>query len=511
MENKPFGLTVFATSLAFVLVQLDVSIINVALATIGARLHTGVTGLQWVVDGYAVAFASLLLSAGGLSDRIGPRPMFMLGLGGFTAASVLCGIAPGPDALIAARVLQGAAAAALVPSSLALLNLGCAEDAALRAWGIGIWTAAGSVGLAAGPVLGGAMIGWLGWRGIFLVNLPIGLFGLWLTQRFVAATPGADTRIDWTGQALAVVALVCATGSVIEAGRLGWASLPIRGGMIMATLLMVGFVVVERRHPQPLLPLGLFGSRAFSGAMAVGFLLNLTLYGSLFVLGLYFQQTRHWSALVSGIAFLPLPLVLGLANLMAGRAAAWLGAPAAMTAGLLVAACGSVLMAAIGPATPYPEIAIGLVLMPAGIGVTVPLMTAALLGSVSGARAGVASGALNAVRQAGGAIGVALFGGLAPHGAFLLGAALLAAAAVIAAGLIGSAKPGQDPAGKTPGAQPVRDRGNANRHAALSPSARSTWRNWQKSRKPRIAGDAGEGRRCAVFRRVLSTKVVDSQ
>ena len=455
MENKSFGMTVLATSLAFVLVQLDVSIVNVALATIGLRLHTGVTGLQWVVDGYAVAFAALLLSAGGLADRIGARVMFMAGLGGFTAASLLCGLAPGAGGLIAARALQGAAAAALVPSSLALLNLSCGDDAARRTWGIGIWTAAGSIGLAAGPVLGGAMVQLLGWRGIFLVNLPIGLAGIWLTRRFVATAPGVETRIDWAGQALAVLTLLVTTGSVIEAHRFGWSSWPIGGGMLLAILLLAGFVAAQRRHAQPLLPLGLFAQRSFSGAIAVGFLLNLALYGSLFVLTLYFQQTRHWSAWISGLAFLPLPVVLGLANLLGRRAASWLGTPAAMTAGLLVAACGMAWLRGIAAATPYPVILVGLVLIPAGIGVSVPLMTAALLGSVPKLRAGIASGALNAVRQAGGAIGVALFGGLPTHDALLVGSALLVAASMAAAGLIRTAKPAQHPAGGTTSAQPI--------------------------------------------------------
>ncbi|WP_428538815.1 MFS transporter [Rhodopila sp.] len=460
MENKSFGITVLATSLAFVLVQLDVSIVNVALATIGVRLRTGVAGLQWVVDGYAVAFAALLLSAGGLADRIGSRVMFMAGLGGFTAASVLCGLAPSAGGLIVARVLQGAAAAALVPSSLALLSQSCGDDAARRTWGVGMWTAAGSIGLAAGPVLGGAMVQLLGWRGIFLVNLPIGLAGLWLTWRFVAATPGAETRIvgtrtDWAGQVLAVLTLLVMTGSVIEAHRLGWASWPIAGGMLLAFLLLAAFVAAERRHAEPLLPLGCFAQRSFSGAIAVGFLLNMALYGSLFVLALYFQQTRHWSAWISGIAFLPLPVVLGLANLLGRRAASWLGTPMAMTAGLLLAACGMAALRGIGAATPYPANLPGLVLIGAGIGVSVPLMTAALLGSVPKPRAGVASGALNAVRQAGGAIGVALFGGLPTHDALLVGTALLVAASAAAAGLIRTAEPAQHPAGGKATAQPI--------------------------------------------------------
>ncbi|MFL5285326.1 MAG: MFS transporter [Rhodopila sp.] len=213
MQNRQFDLTVAATSIAFLLVQLDVSIINVALATIGTRLQTGVFGLQWVVDAYAVTFAALLLSAGGLGDRIGARRMFMLGLVVFTAASALCGLAPGAGSLIAARALQGCGAAALVPGSLALLNLASNADPACRAWGVGLWTAAGSVGLAVGPLLGGVLIALLGWRSIFLVNLPIGLAGLWLTGRFVAPAPGSERPVDWGGQVVAIAALLAGLGS----------------------------------------------------------------------------------------------------------------------------------------------------------------------------------------------------------------------------------------------------------------------------------------------------------
>jgi DHA2 family methylenomycin A resistance protein-like MFS transporter len=341
-----------------------------------------------------------------------------------------------------------------VPSSLALLSHGCGEDPARRTWGGGMWTAAGSVGLAAGPLLGGVMVDLLGWRSIFLINLPIGLAGLWLTRRFIAPSSGAETRIDWTGQFLAIVALLCATASVIEAPRFGWSSFPIGAGLCTAILALAAFTAVEHRHAHPLLPLGFFRERTFSGAMTVGFLLNLTLYGSLFLLGLYFQLTKHWSAWFSGIAFIPLPVVLGIANVLARRIGTWLGAPRAMTAGLLVAGCGTASLVGIGAATPYGEVLAGLVLIPVGIGVTVPMMTASLLSSVPRSRTGVASGALNAVRQAGGAIGVALFGGLPTHDAFLLGTALLVAAS-IAAWLIRAAKPAQQPAGSATRAQPI--------------------------------------------------------
>ncbi|HYZ23443.1 MAG TPA: MFS transporter [Rhodopila sp.] len=443
MRTAPIGLAVFTTSLAFVLVQLDVSIINVALATIETRLHTGLLGLQWVVDGYALAFASLLLSAGALSDRVGARLVFLLGLALFTGASVLCGMAPDAGMLIAARVLQGAGAAALVPASLALLDKACGDDPALRAWGVGMWTAAGSVGLAAGPLLGGIIVDLLGWRGIFLINLPIGGVGLWLAERGLS-TEGTDAagtgrRIDAGGLVLAVVVLLSLTACTIQGHSLGWSSPIIRAGVAVSALAIAALIAVERRHPHPMLPLALFRSRTFSGTIAVGFLLNLTLYGCVFVLGLYFQQARHWPAWRAGIAFLPLPVVLGIANMLAKRIGAALGAAATMSLGLLIAASGGAILAGLGPATPYAVILLGLVVLPSGIGITVPVMTATLLGSVPRARAGVAAGVLNAVRQAGGAIGVALLGGLSIHGAggvFLLAAALLVLAAGMAAWLV---------------------------------------------------------------------------
>lgn len=447
MENKHIGLTVLATSVAFVLVQLDVSIVNVALVTIGDRLHTGVLGLQWVVDAYALAFASLLLSTGAVGDRIGHRRLFVGGFILFTGASLLCGLAPTVGALIAARVLQGAGAAALLPSSLALLSRACGEDGKLRAWGIGWWTAAGTVGIAAGPLLGGVLVDALGWRSIFLVNLPIGVAGIWLTRRFVAASASSPTRLDWIGQSLAILTLLSLTASVIEAHAFGWSSIPIRAGFLLAILFLAAFVAQERRHPNPMLPLGFFAHRTFSGATLVGFLLNMTVYGALFVLGLYFQLDRHWSPWLSGIAFLPLPVVLGVANVLASRIAEKLGAPGTMATGLLIAACGTLALAGLGPSTPYAAILVGLVLLPAGIGIAVPVMTASLMGSVPRSQAGVASGTLNAVRQAGGAIGVALLGGMPSRDAFVLGSGLLIVAFAAAAGLVRTIKPAQQPAG----------------------------------------------------------------
>ncbi len=220
-RRRGLGLVVVATSLGFVLVQLNVSILNVALARIGAALGTGVAGLQWVVDAYTIAFASLMLSAGALGDRIGARRAYLSGLVLFVVASLGCGLAPGIGTLIAVRAIQGIGASLLVPCSLALLTHACHGDATTRARAISLWTAAASVSLAAGPVIGGVLIDTFGWRSIFLINLPIGAAGLWLTQAFVEDTPQHHSGFDWMGQTLALVTLLVLTGTVIEAGAFG--------------------------------------------------------------------------------------------------------------------------------------------------------------------------------------------------------------------------------------------------------------------------------------------------
>lgn len=446
MMHRKLTITTIATSLGFLLVQLDVSIVNVALARIGAGIHTGLTGLQWVVDSYAVTFASLLLSAGAAGDRIGARRAFVAGLLLFVAASLGCALAPNAAALIAARALQGAGASALVPCSLALLNHACRDDAAARARAVSLWTAAGSIGLAIGPVLGGVLVTACGWRSIFFVNLPIGGVGIWLASRWVDEAPTHAGGTDCVSQSLAILTLFCLTGAVIEAGPLGWSSPVVWTGVALAAVGFCGFVGVELRRAQPMLPLGFFRHATFSAATIVGFLLNLALYGAVFVLGLYFQQIGHWSPLRSGLALLPFAAAIFAANLAAGRAAAYASPGAIMATGLSIAALGIWMLRGIGPETPYGAIVPGLVLLPLGIGFAVPVMTSALLATVPRPRAGVAAGVLNSVRQAGGAIGVALFGALMGTGgagiadAFMAGTVMLGLGAAVAACFIGTGR-----------------------------------------------------------------------
>jgi MFS transporter, DHA2 family, methylenomycin A resistance protein len=438
-RSSAINLTIAATSLGFALVQLDVSVLNVALARIGAALGTGVTGLQWVVDAYTIAFASLLLAAGALGDRIGARGAYVGGLALFAVASVACGLAPGAGVLIVSRAVQGMGAALLVPCSLTLLTHACGDDAAARGRAISLWTAAATVALSAGPVLGGILVDTLGWRSIFLINVPIGVIGIWLTRRFVAETPAAGGGFDLAGQVLALLTLLSLTGAVIEGGRLGFASPFVLSGLGLAVLCAIGFVAVEARGRTPMLPLGFFRDRTFSAAMLVGLFINLTLYGALFVLGLYLQQVHGYSPMTAGLAFLPFPIALGIANLAAGPIGARFGNRLPMVVGLIVGGVGYWLLRHLDATTPYAAMLPGLVVIPLGVGLAVPLMTSALLSTVPRARSGMASGVLNTVRQAGGGIGVALFGALMAVGGitgirdvFVISAGLLACAALIA-------------------------------------------------------------------------------
>lgn len=439
MDSRRLLLTTIATSVGFVLVQLDVSIVNIALARIGASFGVDVAALEWIVDAYALAFASLMLSAGALGDRIGARRTFVLGFGLFICASLACGIAPSAAALIAARTVQGMGAAALVPSSLALLNHACRGNGRARAHAVGLWTAAGSVALAAGPILGGVMVDWLGWRSIFLVNVPVGIAGVWLTLRWVEDTEPGVGALDPYGQALGVIVLATLTAAVIEGGAHGWTRGPTAVLLLTGGASAAAFLWIEARARQPMLPLEFFKLPTFSAATVIGFAINFTLYGAIFAFNLFLQRVAGYSPSRAGLAFLPFPLALLIANLCAGPLVARFGPRVPMVIGLAMAALGFRLLSEVGAATPWVAMLPGLLVLPVGIGTAVPAMTTALLASVPRSRSGVASGVLNTVRQAGGAVGVALFGSFfASAGApgmrqsFVLAVALLGAASLLA-------------------------------------------------------------------------------
>ncbi|RFU49512.1 MFS transporter [Paraburkholderia sp. DHOC27] len=422
-------------SVGFVVTQLDVTIVNIALANIGADLHASVAGLQWIVDAYALAFSVLMLSAGVLGDRLGARRMYAVGIVVFALASLGCGLALNSVTLVASRALQGIGAAAMLPNSLALLNQACGHDPKLRARAVGLWTAAGAISIAAGPVVGGLLIAAFGWRSIFLVNLPLCAAGLFATFAWVPKpgpaqsalqTPSAQhahaaqqtqptprpRSVDLPGQILAIVALTAFTGAVIEFRPLGLAHPVVFGGFILAFVAALAFVTIEARVAAPMLPLALFRRRTFSAAVLFGICVNLTYYGMVFVLSLYLQRVRGYTPLQAGLAFLPLTGGFLVSNVLSGWVVARYGVRVPMLVGAVIAALGYGALHLVDATTPLVGLLLPFLLIPSGMGLAVPAMTTAVLASVEKQRAGTASAVLNTARQAGGAVGVAAFGAL---------------------------------------------------------------------------------------------------
>jgi DHA2 family methylenomycin A resistance protein-like MFS transporter len=416
LHAPPIGWTIAAASFGFVVVQLDVTIVNVALPRIAADLHASVQGLQWVVDAYALAFAVLLLSAGVLGDRLGAKRAYLIGFAVFALASAACGAAQDATQLIVARAVQGIGAALLVPPSLALLNHACAHDRHLRARAIGLWTAAGGVSIAAGPIVGGLLIASVGWRSIFFVNLPVCLIGVAMTLRLVETERNQGKHLDLRGQGLAILALVGLVTAVIEFGSLGIAHPLVLGCIATAFIAGAAFVAVEARVDYPMLPLRFFSLPNFSPAVLFGIAVNLTYYGVIFVLSLYLQHVRGYTAMQAGLAYLPLTATFIVSNVISGWATGRYGVRIPMIAGAAIGACGFALLARLDAHSGYLAMLPAFVLIPGGMGLAVPAMTTAILSSVEKNRAGTASAVLNAARQAAGAIGVAAFGALVGHG-----------------------------------------------------------------------------------------------
>ena len=435
-SNLATSLTLAAMSLGYGVVQLDVTIVNTALGSIGASLGGGVAELQWVVTSYTIAFAAFILTAGALGDRIGAKRVFMAGFAIFTAASVACALAPNAAILIGARCVQGLAAAILVPNSLALLNHAYADEKA-RGRAVGMWAAGASLALTAGPFVGGALITLVGWRSIFLVNLPIGLAGLWLTWRYTSETTRSRQRaIELPGQIAAIAALGCLAGAIIEGGALGWEHRFVVAGFVASAVLIGLFAWQEARAAQPMLPLSLFRHRMFALTSLVGLLVNVAIYGLIFVFSLYFQQVNGWSPFVTGLAFVPMMAAVLPVNLIAPRVAERIGAPATIAAGAALSAVGCLALLGIEPGTSYWAVCAQLIALSTGLGLLVPPLTSTLLGSVEKSRSGIAAGVLNVTRQTGSVLGVALFGSLVGQaGAFMAGAhaALIISACVLLA------------------------------------------------------------------------------
>jgi DHA2 family methylenomycin A resistance protein-like MFS transporter len=411
---------------------LDALIVNVALPEIGRGFNTGITGLQWVVDGYTLMFAALLLSAGSIADRIGARQAFGGGLALFTGASVVCGLAPGLGVLVAARLVQGAGAAVIVPASLALIREAY-PDSARRARAISLWALGGSVGSAAGPVAGG-VLSLVSWRMIFFVNLPVGLLALFLLARTRRSPRRADTPFDWTGQVAAVAAMGGLTYAAIEAGAAGLTAPRVLIALVVAVIAGAVFVAMQALGRHPMAPLPMLRERTMAISASVGFALNVGFYGMIFLLSLYLQQEHGLSPLATGLAFVPMTLLTAFVSPTAAWFARKFGPRMPIITGQLAMAGGLILLCL--PQASAPTWLMMLLMIPVGTGgsLAVPAVTSLLLDHVPAERAGTASGVLNTSRQLGGALAVAVFGALvAQHATFFHGLrfSLLTAAVLV--------------------------------------------------------------------------------
>ncbi|MDR6321935.1 DHA2 family efflux MFS transporter permease subunit [Actinoplanes couchii] len=394
------------------LVGLDTTVVNVALPSIGGELRLAISDLQWAIDAYTLVLASLLITSGALGDRLGRRRVFRIGLVLFAAGSVACALAPSIGALVAARALQGVGASMLTPVALAIVISGVTEPRE-RARVIGVWAAVFGLSMAAGPLLGGALITGLGWRTVFWMNLPIVAVVLALTFRFVPESRAPRARrLDLPGQVL-LTALVAATVAVlIEGPRLGWGSPLLLGGYAAIVALLTVFVRVETRRDEPLMDLGLFRRAPFTaavgGAVAMFVALNVTL-----LLGtLYLQQVRGLTALAAGLVTLPMALAATvfapLSGMLVGRAGPRLPLRIAGAATML----GGALLVGLGDRTPMPVLLVAYLFIGVGIGFANAPITNTAVSGLPPARAGVAAGIASTSRQVGAALGVALAGGL---------------------------------------------------------------------------------------------------
>lgn len=394
-------LLLVAMCVGMFLVQLDVTVVNVALPQIADDLRTGISGQQWVVAGYTVVLASLLLAGGTIGDRYGHKRVVSTGLVVFGVASLACGLAPGVGVLVGGRALQGVGAALLLPGTLAVITRSFPDEAE-QAHAVGIWAGVSALALPAGPLLGGALVSGLGWRAVFLVNLPVIAVAVPATLKLVKETVDPQApRLDVPGIALAAVTLGSSVYAVI-------AGTSIAG--VVAVVALAGFLVWERHAPNPLLPLKLLSKPAFAGPNLVAGAMNLVGIGTIFVATLYLQTVQHHTAFVAGAMLLPLFLPLAALAPVTGRLTGRYGPKPPMAAGLILGILGCLAFIGLSPDSSYVRLLPVLLGLGFGMGFLTAAVVAAAVRSVPSDRAGLASGVNNTARQTAAALAVAVFG-----------------------------------------------------------------------------------------------------
>jgi EmrB/QacA subfamily drug resistance transporter len=391
---------------------LDLSIVTVALPAMEASLHTTFSALQWVIDGYTLALSALLLTAGSLGDRYGRKRLYLAGIAAFTIGSAICAAAPEVGVLIAGRVVQGAAATSLIPGSLSILTQAF-PDPTRRAQMFGIWGGVGSVAVALGPVVGGVLVDEVGWWAIFLINLPIGILAVLLGARAIpeSADP-AHAAVDPVGQVTGIVWLGALTYGLIEGGSQGWGVAVTIVALVVAGVALVAFLAFEGRTARPMLPLAMFRRRAFSTANLASFALGFGSYSVFTFMSLYLQDVQGDSAISAGVRYLPLCATIAVMSVLAGKLVGRFGPPLSMVAGCGVVGAALVVMVSFEATTSYVVIAVVFAFLGAGMGFAITPTTAAAMGSAERQRSGIASGVVNATRQAGTTLGIAILGAI---------------------------------------------------------------------------------------------------
>jgi EmrB/QacA subfamily drug resistance transporter len=403
--GSPTGRAVVAAAtLGTGMVLLDTTVVNVALRTLGQDLGATLAELQWITNGYLLSLASLILFGGWLGDRFGRRRMFSLGTVMFAVASLLCGLAPTPMVLIAARILQGIGAALLTPGSLAMIQ--GAFRLADRPKAIGAWSGLAAIAAAVGPFVGGLLVEYASWRWIFLINLPLAAVTIWIARRWVPESQDRAScgRVDLGGAVLGSLALAGITYALIEWGD---PLSPVAGAVGVAA--SVGFVVAESRHPDPMLPLGLFSSRTFSSANVMTLLVYAALGAIMFFVVLQLQTVSGYDALQAGVSMLPVTVCMVLLASKGGALGARIGPRVPMTVGPIVMSVGTLLLLGIGEDVDYwLDVLPGVTVFGLGLALMVAPLTATVLAAAPDRHAGVASGVSNAVARIGSLLAVAV-------------------------------------------------------------------------------------------------------
>ncbi|MFC7303368.1 MFS transporter [Streptomyces monticola] len=398
-----------AVCLGTFMLLIDVTIVVVALPDMAGALDASLPDLQWVIDGYALALAALLLGIGAAADRLGRRRVHLAGTGLFAAASLACGLATSPALLVAARGVQGVGAAAMFATTLPLL--GSVYQGKQRSVALGLWGAVSGAAAAIGPVVGGLLTEGPGWRWIFFVNLPVSVAAVWLTRRTVPESRGAgDGRVDWAGTVTFALFAGAATYAVVRAGALGWTSPRTLATFAVAAVALLAFVVVERRAAHPLIDLSLFRTPAFTGVMAGALAFNAAAFAVLPYTSIWLQTVLGLSPVQAGLAILPLAAVAFVVSAAAGRLLHGVRPRLLIGTGLVLIGAGTMAQGILDADSSWTALVPGLVLAGVGTGLVAPALAGGALAAVAPERAGMAGGAVNTFRQLGYAFGVAVFG-----------------------------------------------------------------------------------------------------